>query len=337
MTQDSRSSRTSVSDWYSEHTEAELLQRYREATGPDAPDHMRGESFEKWAEAEGYVRGSGVSEDERLKRISTKVSTPIKRLADHRPPEDTQKMDKPSSIYLWIVPSEEVLEQPGSWRIRKWNIEPFPEATHIACSSDGVEAPAMQDIRDYRNCVAPPCPNTDGCTLTGCRTERYAAPQGHDATAKADLLRVAEILRNYASVTEEFLTKVDYLPVIRDAAERAESAAKSLGGSRPTAFAHPYKDIVKLLHETAGYLRLEHFHRNDERMTWRHEALDNAAFSIAAEQRELLAIHDACMNPEEIVIENSDTFTVKMVKEFILKFLEYKAVVELAEAWGKKP
>jgi hypothetical protein len=34
----------------------------------------------------------------------------------------------PSAIYVWIVPSEEVLDQPGSWRIRKWDTEPFPEA-----------------------------------------------------------------------------------------------------------------------------------------------------------------------------------------------------------------
>lgn len=38
----------------------------------------------------------------------------------------------PPRIYLWIVPSEHELDQPGSWRIRKWDTEPFPEATHIA-------------------------------------------------------------------------------------------------------------------------------------------------------------------------------------------------------------
>ena len=35
---------------------------------------------------------------------------------------------RPSGLYVWLVPSEEVLEQPGSWRIRKWDTEPFPEA-----------------------------------------------------------------------------------------------------------------------------------------------------------------------------------------------------------------
>ncbi len=34
----------------------------------------------------------------------------------------------PSAIYVWIVPSEEVLDQPGNWRIRKWDTAPFPEA-----------------------------------------------------------------------------------------------------------------------------------------------------------------------------------------------------------------
>ncbi len=34
----------------------------------------------------------------------------------------------PERIYVWLVRSEEVQDQPGSWRIRKWDIEPFPEA-----------------------------------------------------------------------------------------------------------------------------------------------------------------------------------------------------------------
>jgi hypothetical protein len=36
--------------------------------------------------------------------------------------------DLPAAIYVWLVPSEHMLDQPGSWRIRKWDIEPFPEA-----------------------------------------------------------------------------------------------------------------------------------------------------------------------------------------------------------------
>jgi hypothetical protein len=35
---------------------------------------------------------------------------------------------KPSAIYVWLVPSEEVQEQPGGWRIRKWDTEPFLKA-----------------------------------------------------------------------------------------------------------------------------------------------------------------------------------------------------------------
>lgn len=42
--------------WYSEHSEDELRQRHKSATDRDAPDHMRGESFERWAEAEGYIK-----------------------------------------------------------------------------------------------------------------------------------------------------------------------------------------------------------------------------------------------------------------------------------------
>ena len=40
----------------------------------------------------------------------------------------TETAKLPGAIYVWLVLSEEVQEQPGSWRIRKWDIEPFPEA-----------------------------------------------------------------------------------------------------------------------------------------------------------------------------------------------------------------
>lgn len=49
-----------VADWYREHTEAEMRREYESATDHDAPDHIRGESFEKWAEAEGYLRGDAL-------------------------------------------------------------------------------------------------------------------------------------------------------------------------------------------------------------------------------------------------------------------------------------
>lgn len=42
----------------------------------------------------------------------------------------------PSAIYVWLVPSAEVLEQPGGWRIRKWDTEPFPEANFTLASSE---------------------------------------------------------------------------------------------------------------------------------------------------------------------------------------------------------
>ena len=56
----------------------------------------------------------------------------------------------PSAIYVWLVPSEEVLEQPGSWRIRKWDIEPFPEANYtLAASSERKPRDLLQIIVDY--------------------------------------------------------------------------------------------------------------------------------------------------------------------------------------------
>ena len=39
---------------------------------------------------------------------------------------------RPSALYVWLVPSEHVQEQPGNWRIRKWDTEPFPEANFTA-------------------------------------------------------------------------------------------------------------------------------------------------------------------------------------------------------------
>jgi hypothetical protein len=47
-------------------------------------------------------------------------------------------MTTPSAIYVWLVPSEHVQEQPGSWRIRKWDIEPFPEANFALESRDAI-------------------------------------------------------------------------------------------------------------------------------------------------------------------------------------------------------
>lgn len=41
----------------------------------------------------------------------------------------------PSTIYLWLVPSEEMLDQPGSWRIRKWDTEPFHEGRAYSVST----------------------------------------------------------------------------------------------------------------------------------------------------------------------------------------------------------
>lgn len=60
------------------------------------------------------------------------------------PSPDKRHADAPTAIYVWLVPSEEVLEQPGSWRIRKWDTAPFAEAnftlSHVAPIHPLVEA-----------------------------------------------------------------------------------------------------------------------------------------------------------------------------------------------------
>jgi hypothetical protein len=50
----------------------------------------------------------------------------------------------PSAIYVWLVPSEEVLEQPGSWRIRKWDTAPFPEANYTLSET----LPKLENLQD---------------------------------------------------------------------------------------------------------------------------------------------------------------------------------------------
>lgn len=47
--------------------------------------------------------------------------------------------ERPSAIYVWLVPSEEVLEQPGGWRIRKWDTAPFPEANFALSATASAE------------------------------------------------------------------------------------------------------------------------------------------------------------------------------------------------------
>lgn len=68
----------------------------------------------------------------------------------------------PSALYVWLVPSEEVLDQPGSWRIRKWDIEPFPEANFALSAT-----PSFDIVREYE-------------ILTG----DVACPLGHQAALR---------------------------------------------------------------------------------------------------------------------------------------------------------
>ena len=65
--------------------------------------------------------------------VSAETAAKVDRTVQILHPSRDDKR-QPSAIYVWLVPSEEVLEQPGSWRIRKWDTEPFPEANYIAPS-----------------------------------------------------------------------------------------------------------------------------------------------------------------------------------------------------------
>lgn len=51
---------------------------------------------------------------------------------------DATLQSLPKVIYVWLVRSEEVQDQPGSWRIRKWDTEPFPEANFSISSAEAV-------------------------------------------------------------------------------------------------------------------------------------------------------------------------------------------------------
>lgn len=58
---------------------------------------------------------------------------------------------RPSRIYVWLVPSEEVLEQPGSWRIRKWDTEPFPESNYALSESGQRDAERLDHLAEITN------------------------------------------------------------------------------------------------------------------------------------------------------------------------------------------
>ena len=57
----------------------------------------------------------------------------------------------PPAIYVWIVPSEDMLDQPGSWRIRKWDTEPFPEANFTLSGQRGSPADATLRLAQPRD------------------------------------------------------------------------------------------------------------------------------------------------------------------------------------------
>lgn len=83
-------------------------------------------------------------------------------------------MNMPSAIYVWLVPSEHVQEQPGSWRIRKWDTEPFPEANFTLGSEKG--EPSMPDevvslLADYYRELRSATPTIQGAD----RMRRIAA------------------------------------------------------------------------------------------------------------------------------------------------------------------
>ena len=87
----------------------------------------------------------------------------------------------PSAIYVWLVPSEEVLEQPGSWRIRKWDTAPFPEANFTAVSETGTKIWAAEGGWSY-----------EGYTLIGVYPTKDAAEAAAKANNQYERTRVTE-------------------------------------------------------------------------------------------------------------------------------------------------
>lgn len=77
----------------------------------------------------------------------------------------------PQALYVWLVPSEQVLEQPGSWRIRKWDTAPFPEANYtLSASSEKREPLTAQEWYEQfgpGKQAAPSATNAPDCP--GCR------------------------------------------------------------------------------------------------------------------------------------------------------------------------
>lgn len=95
----------------------------------------------------------------------------------------TDRSALPEAIYVWLVPSEHMLDQPGSWRIRKWDTEPFPEATHVAAApqeapSEAVDETAIQEARIWRVCAVL---RPEGCNR--CPTEVQTSSYGTGAKA----------------------------------------------------------------------------------------------------------------------------------------------------------
>lgn len=93
--------------------------------------------------------------------------------------------------------------------------------------------------RDYRNCVAPPCQNTDGCTVVGCRSERYApsatarpvvlyqAPSGFKLLPKEPISEVLDAIIKYMTWPDDCTPDaVDLYRVIYEAAHIAEGSVQ---------------------------------------------------------------------------------------------------------------
>lgn len=86
----------------------------------------------------------------------------------------------PSAIYVWLVQSEQVLEQPGSWRIRKWDTEPFPEANFTlphSCTEAVNEAAIRLD--EAKKC------------MEACDLYRHASDYGPPIMSRIDMHKLS--------------------------------------------------------------------------------------------------------------------------------------------------
>lgn len=211
----------------------------------------------------------------------------------------------PTAIYVWLVPSEEVLEQPGSWRIRKWDIEPFPEANYavseteshkwdaegercVKCGAkDWMGGPCTPKQGDDKPHAQNAAPQVDG-TAVEAQAKQRSTPAS--AASEDKIKALEEELewsdRNWATLTQR--------------AERAESALCDLVA---LCKAQGMKVTMFQCGGTPQELPME---RNAERQldaiaevigypkeSWRIAGCDTLSHAVAELQRNYIALRDA--------------------------------------------